>query len=88
MSTVCESMYRENHVLSTTENFHKIDLNNCKNSYVSVLCIDEQLQAFRGRCRFKVHNPNKPARYGIQYWLCNDVKTSYVRSEQIYQGGK
>ncbi|KAI2802424.1 hypothetical protein BLOT_009874 [Blomia tropicalis] len=65
-------------------------IHNCKKAYVPgpMLCIDEQLQAFRGRCRFKVYNPNKPARYGIQYWLCNDVQTSYVWNGQIYQGAK
>lgn len=29
--------------------------------------MDEMLEAFRGRCRFRQYNANKPAKYGIMH---------------------
>lgn len=51
------------------------------------VCIDEQLQTFRGKCSFKVFMKSKPARFGLKYWLCCDVSTNYVWSLQLYRGG-
>lgn len=31
--------------------------------------IDEMLESFRGRCKFRVYMANKPAKYGIKYML-------------------
>ncbi|KAL1454554.1 hypothetical protein WDU94_010780 [Cyamophila willieti] len=47
--------------------------------------VDEQLVAFRGRCPFRMYMPNKPARYGIKFWVLCD-ETSYVWSIQPYLG--
>ena len=32
------------------------------------LCVDEQLEAFRGRCGFRQYILSKPAKYGIKIW--------------------
>ena len=39
--------------------------------------IDEMLQKFRGRCRFRRYMPQKPERYGIKYWVLADAESHY-----------
>lgn len=51
-----------------------------------VLCVDEQLVSFKGRCGFRQYMPRKPAKYGIKIWVVCDVATSYAWGMQIYTG--
>ena len=39
--------------------------------------IDEMLQKFRRRCKFRQYMPSKPGRYGIKYWILADVENHY-----------
>lgn len=45
--------------------------------------IDEMLDAFRGRCSFRMYIPNKPARYGLKVFLLPDVLTFYTINLEI-----
>lgn len=49
-------------------------------------CIDEMLLAFKGRCKFIVYMPNKPAKYGIKILLLVDAEKFYVYNAYIYFG--
>lgn len=48
--------------------------------------VDEMLVAFRGRCKFKVYMPKKPARYGIKVMCLTDARTNYLYNAYIYAG--
>lgn len=48
--------------------------------------IDEQLVGFRGRCPFRQYMPNKPAKYGIKFWVLCDSESTYVWNVQPYIG--
>jgi len=48
------------------------------------LCVDEQLVAFRGRCRFRQYIPYKPSEYEI--WWCYGANTSYPLTADVYLG--
>ena len=39
--------------------------------------IDEMLQKFRGRCRFRQYMASKPGRYGIKHWILPDAENHY-----------
>lgn len=53
------------------------------NNYVT---IDEMLESFRGRCRFRQYIPNKPAKYGLKIIALVDSKTYYSYNLEIYAG--
>jgi len=65
---------------------HFVD--NCKNAYSVSECItiDEELQAFRGRCSFKMYIPNKPAKYGIKIFAVCDAINFHTSNLEIYAG--
>nr|BDT63058.1 MAG: piggyBac transposable element-like protein [Trachysalambria curvirostris nimavirus] len=48
--------------------------------------IDEQLLAFRGRCSFKMHIPNEPAKYGLKIIMVCDAKSHYMFNASPYLG--
>lgn len=48
--------------------------------------IDEMLESFRGRCKFRVYISNKPAKYGIKIYALVDAKTFYTSNLEIYAG--
>ena len=48
--------------------------------------IDEMLQKFRGRCRFRQYMPSKPGRYGIKYWILDDAENHYCYNTIPYLG--
>lgn len=48
--------------------------------------VDEQLLAFRGRCKFRQYMPAKPAKYGIKFWVLTCAETSYIWKIQPYLG--
>ncbi|CAB3249420.1 unnamed protein product [Arctia plantaginis] len=52
-------------------------------SYAS---IDEMLVPFRGRCKFKVYMPKKPAKYGIKIQCLTDARSGYLLNAYIYVG--
>lgn len=50
------------------------------------LTLDEQLVAFRGRCRFIMYLPNKPAKFGIKIFMVVDTKCPYIYNFEVYCG--
>ncbi|XP_055843633.1 piggyBac transposable element-derived protein 4 [Episyrphus balteatus] len=60
----------------------------CRSYYIpgSYLTIDEQLLAFRGRCKFKMYIPNKPAKYGLKIEMMCDSGTRYMVDAIPYLG--
>ncbi|CAB4057640.1 unnamed protein product [Lepeophtheirus salmonis] len=48
--------------------------------------VDEQLVPLRGRCPFRQYMPSKPARYGLQFWVVCDAKSSYAWKIQLHIG--
>lgn len=44
------------------------------------------LVPFRGRCRFKVNMPKKPAKYGLKVMVMADAKTYYFLNGYVYTG--
>nr|CAH7768586.1 unnamed protein product [Callosobruchus chinensis] len=50
------------------------------------VCVDEMLIGFRGRCKFKMFMPQKPAKYGIKLMLLTDARTAYAYNGYIYSG--
>lgn len=52
----------------------------------SYACIDEMLLAFRGRCRFKMYMPKKPAKYGLKIQCLTDARSGYLLNAYIYLG--
>lgn len=60
----------------------------CQHNYTpgAYLTIDEMLQAFRGRCKFRQYIANKPARYGIKIYSMADSKRFYTYNMEIYCG--
>ena len=66
----------------------KLFISNCKKWYSPHECvtIDEQLVAFKGRCRFLQYIPTKPGKYGIKiFWLCDSI-TNYGFNGSVYTG--
>ncbi|CAK1580572.1 unnamed protein product [Parnassius mnemosyne] len=63
-------------------------ISNCKKVYVpgAYLCVDEMLVPFRGRCKFIIYMPKKPAKYGLKMLLVCDAETFYVYNAYIYCG--
>ncbi len=76
------------------DKFHKISeifnefAKNCRDglSPGKNLTVDEELYGFRGRCSFKQYMPSKPSRYGLKYFCCVDVATSYLCNIEVYLG--
>ena len=63
-------------------------LQNCNKNYIPgpILTVDEQLQAFRGRCAFKMYLPDKPAKYGIKVFMVCDAQSHYCINAFPYLG--
>ncbi|KAI8420457.1 hypothetical protein MSG28_008945 [Choristoneura fumiferana] len=49
-------------------------------------CIDEMLIPFKGRCKFIIYMPKKPAKYGIKVVILCDSETFYAYNAYIYSG--
>jgi hypothetical protein len=60
----------------------------CKKYYVpsEFVTIDEMLESFRGRCRFRQYIKNKPAKYGVKIFSMVCAKSFYVSNMEIYAG--
>ena len=50
------------------------------------LCVDEMLSLFRGRCAFKVYQPDKPGKYGFLIRMVADCDTNYILKMDFYSG--
>lgn len=63
-------------------------VNSCKTAYSmsEYTCIDEKLQAFRGKCSFRQYIPSKPAKYGIKIFALCDNLNFYTGNLEIYAG--
>lgn len=48
--------------------------------------IDEMLIAFRGKCKFRMYMPNKPAKYGLKIQAMTDARIGYFYNAYIYTG--
>lgn len=49
-------------------------------------CVDEMLCKFRGRCKFRVYMPKKPAKYGLKLMILTDARNSYCYNAYLYTG--
>lgn len=63
-------------------------ISQCRNNYTpgTNVTIDEQLLGFRGRCKFRMYIPNKPAKYGIKIEMMCDSGTYYMIDAIPYLG--
>lgn len=63
-------------------------VSNCQKNYTlgTYICIDEMLVPFRGRCKFIIYMPSKPAKYGLKLLMLVDAKTFYIYNIYIYHG--
>lgn len=63
-------------------------IQNCERVYTigTCACVDEMLVAFRGRCKFKMYMPKKPAKYGIKIMCITDATNGYLLNAFIYLG--
>lgn len=63
-------------------------IQNCQKVYSigTCACIDEMLVAFRGRCRFRMFMPKKPAKYGLKIMCLADARNGYLLNAYIYLG--
>ena len=51
-----------------------------------MLCIDEILVGYSGRCGFKMFIPSKNPKFGIKLFLICDPKTMYLLDIYVYLG--
>nr|CAI5836024.1 unnamed protein product [Callosobruchus analis] len=60
----------------------------CQENYqVGEYCtVDEMLESFRGRCKFRQYIANKPAKYGIKIYALVDSRMFYTCNMEIYAG--
>ena len=63
-------------------------IENCQLCYTpgTCVCIDEMLVPFRGRCKFRMYMPKKPAKYGLKVMCMTDARTQYLCNAYIYSG--
>ena len=50
------------------------------------ITVDEQLFPAKAQCRFTQYMPNKPDKFGIQFWMAADVQTKYMLHSFPYLG--
>lgn len=74
--------------LAPIREFSDSFIERCQQNYTpgAYLTIDEMLQAFRGRCKFRQYIANKPALYGIKVYSMTDSKRFYTYNIEIYCG--
>lgn len=63
-------------------------IKNCREIYEigSFACVDETLIPFRGRSKFRMFMPNKPAKYGIKLMCLTDIGNFFLSKAYIYIG--
>lgn len=69
-------------------NIWEMLMTQCRQNYVpgTNVTVDEQLLAFRGRCKFRMYIPNKPDKYGIKLGMMCDSGTRYMVNSIPYLG--
>lgn len=74
--------------LAAISEIFQLFITNCKKAYTpgAYLCVDEMLVPFRGRCKFIIYMPKKPAKYGLKILVVCDAETFYVYNAYIYHG--
>ena len=85
-STHCERRQKDKFCLISEiwNNF----IENCKKCFVPSfdLTINEQLFPCKTQCPFIQYMPNKPDKFGIQFWLLIDVFSKYLCNGKLYLG--
>lgn len=63
-------------------------VNRCTSFYTpgEYCTIDEMLESFRGRCKFRQYMANKPSKYGIKIFALVDSRVFYTVNMEIYAG--
>ncbi|XP_072389368.1 uncharacterized protein [Diabrotica undecimpunctata] len=61
---------------------------NCLSAWIPgyYVTIDEMLEAFRDRCKFRQYIANRPAKYGIKIYALVDARTFSTKILEIYPG--
>lgn len=74
--------------LAAFSNIFDTFFQNCKQAYSpgAYVTVDEMLVAFKGRCKFRMYMPNKPAKYGIKIQILADSKTHFAVNAEVYTG--
>ena len=50
------------------------------------ITVDEHLFPTKARCRFTQYIASKPDKFGIKFWLAEDVETKYIVDDLLYLG--
>ena len=53
---------------------------------VANITVDERLFPTKARCRFTHYIASQPEKFGIKFWLAEDVETKYVVNDLLYLG--
>ena len=58
----------------------EVVIGNCHRNYISgpVVTVDEQLQGFRGKCKFRMYIANKPNKYGIKVIIIISISIFFI----------
>lgn len=86
--------YRDRRVRSALDNLAPIRkvfdefTSRCQNNYQigEYATIDEMLEGFRGRCKFRQYIGNKPNKYGIKIYSLTDSRMFYTANMEVYAG--
>ena len=64
--------------------------NQCQKKYTCkfLLTVDEKLMPLKSRCSFVTFMPSKPDKYGVKFWVLDDVETKYVSNIDVYLGAQ
>ncbi|XP_034944888.1 piggyBac transposable element-derived protein 4-like [Chelonus insularis] len=74
--------------LAAVREFYEKFNTKCEENYVPGSCVtvEEMLESFRGRCKFRQYIRNKPTKYGIKIYSLVDSRTFYTVEMEIYAG--
>lgn len=74
--------------LAAIRELWELFIGSCHNYYTpgSNVTIDEMLVPFRGRCKFRMYMPKKPAKYGLKIMCLCDARTFYLCNAFVYTG--
>ncbi|KAJ8893503.1 hypothetical protein PR048_006101 [Dryococelus australis] len=73
---------------AAVSNICNMFVENCQKNYAMAAhgCIDETHVPFKGRFRFLVYMPKKPAKYGLKLLCLTDTQNTYFYNAYIYTG--
>lgn len=74
--------------LAVIRKFSDEFISRCQKLYTpsEYLTIDEMLESFRSRYKFRQYIANKPAKYGIKIYALVDARIFYTLNMEIYAG--